>query len=112
MYSCGRSKPLEIIIHVGCWMLIFGFPLVLMEYATKWTNVDYLRHLRMPLAFGIVFYVNYLWLVPRLLLKQRDKIFRGWKFFLLYNFFLLGIVGVLLHVSSEFFFHKIDDVIP
>ena len=112
MYSCGRSKPLEIIIHVGCWMLIFGFPLVLMEYATKWTNVDYLRHLRMPLAFGIVFYVNYLWLVPRLLLKQRDKIFRGWKFFLLYNFFLLGIVGVLLHVSSEFFFHNMANIHP
>lgn len=66
--------------------------------------MDYLRHLRMPLAFGVVFYANYLWLVPRFLLNQEHKSFHGWKPFLFYNLLLLVGIGLLLHVSSEMFF--------
>ncbi len=92
-----NPRLLEVLVHAVVWLLIFGFPLALMEYTSfvKWDAMGYLRHLRMPLAFGIVFYVNYMWLVSHLLFKS------GWRRFLIYNLLLVVAVGVLLHFSSE-----------
>jgi sensor histidine kinase YesM len=54
----------------------------------EWSVVmnRYIRWLGNPLAYMLVFYVNYLWLVPRFLLKRND-----WKMFLLFNVFVIVI---------------------
>ena len=72
-----NPRLLEILLHAVTWLLIFGFPLVMMEYNSfvRWNGMDYLRHLRTPLAFGVVFYFNYAWIVSAYLFKQ------GWKMF-------------------------------
>lgn len=90
-----NPRLLEILLHAVTWLLIFGFPLVMMEYNSfiRWNGMDYLRHLRTPLAFGVVFYFNYAWLVSAYLFKK------GWKKFILYNLILIIIVGMLLHLS-------------
>ncbi len=96
-----NPRLLEVLVHAVAWLLIFGFPLMLMEYnsfARRWNGIDYLRHLRMPLAFGIVFYANYAWLVSRYLFRH------GWKKFLFYNFLLVLFVGLLLHFSWEWLY--------
>lgn len=92
-----NPRLLEVLVHVVVWLLIFGFPLALMEYSsfTKWNGMDYLRHLRTPLAFGVVFYINYAWFVSRFLFRQ------GWKKFLFYNILLVLSVGLLNHLSWE-----------
>ena len=56
--SLKSPRMLEVLVHAVTWLLIFGFPLVLMDYSSfiRWNGIDYLRHLRTPLAFGIVFY--------------------------------------------------------
>jgi len=95
-----NPRLLEVLVHAVAWLLIFGFPLMLMEYNSfaRWNGIDYLRHLRMPLAFGIVFYANYAWLVTHYLFRH------GWKKFLFYNFLLVLAVGLLLHLSWEWLY--------
>ena len=98
---------MEALVHVVAWLLIFGFPLVLMEYNSfiKWNTIDYLRQLRMPLAFGIVFYTNYFWLASCILFKQgRRSKYQGLKPFLFYNLILLTVVGLLIHFSSQWLY--------
>ena len=80
--SLNTPRWMEVLVHVVAWLLIFGFPLVLMEYNSfiKWNPIDYLRQLRMPLAFGIVFYTNYFWLASCILFKQgRRSKYQGLK---------------------------------
>lgn len=95
-----NPRLLEVLIHVTAWLLIFGFPLALMEYGSfvKWNGIDYLRHLRMPLAFGVVFYANYIWLITN------DLFGRGWKKFLFCNVLLVLSVGLLVHLSWEWLY--------
>ena len=102
-FSLNTPRWMEVLVHVVAWLLIFGFPLVLMEYNSfiKWNTIDYLRQLRMPLAFGIVFYTNYFGLASCILFKQgRKHKYQGLKPFLFYNLILLTAVGLLIHFSS------------
>lgn len=87
-----NPRLLEVLVHTVAWLLIFGFPLVMMEYNSfiRWSGMDYLRYLRLPLAYGFVFYINYAWLITHSLFKH------GWKKFLFHNLLLVLIVGALL----------------
>ena len=88
-----KSKPKYryLILHLLCWSVLIVVPLFFHSSNDDWPVVlnRYLRWLGNPLAYLLVFYINYLWLVPRLLLKKSD-----WKLFLLAN--LLVIAGGLL----------------
>ena len=88
-----KSKPKYryLILHLLCWSVLIVVPLFFHSSNDDWLVVlnRYLRWLGNPLAYLLVFYINYLWLVPRLLLKKSD-----WKLFLLAN--LLVIAGGLL----------------
>lgn len=105
--SLNTPRWMEVLVHVVAWLLIFGFPLMLMEYNSfiKWNPIDYLRQLRMPLAFGIVFYTNYFWLASCILFKQgRRSKYQGLKPYLFYNLILLTVVGLLIHFSSQWLY--------
>ena len=97
-----NPRLLEVLVHAVVWLLIFGFPLALMEYTSfvKWDAMGYLRHLRMPLAFGIVFYVNYMWLVSHLLFKS------GWRRFLIYNLLLVVVCFSISRPSGSIAEHR------
>jgi len=85
----GQSRYL--VLHFLCWAVIIVTPMFFHSSSDDWTTVvnRYVRWLGNPLTYMLIFYLNYLWVVPRFLLKKRD-----WKMFLLIN--LLAIIGGLL----------------
>lgn len=60
-----EQKRLEMTIHIISWMLIFLFPAMLTEWGTGVSHTQNLRHFVLPLCSCIVFYINYLVLVPK-----------------------------------------------
>ena len=65
-------RPLEILIHIISWGIMFGFPFFFVERGNGNINwMAYIRHAAVPLSFMIVFYINYILLVPKYLFKTR-----------------------------------------
>ena len=77
-----KSKYRYLVLHLLCWAVIIIVPMFFHSSGDEWSAVmnRYIRWLGNPLAYMLVFYVNYLWLVPRFLLKRND-----WKMFLFIN---------------------------
>ena len=72
-------------LHVLCWSVLIIVPVFFHGSNDDWLTIwnRYTRWLGNPLAYMLVFYLNYLWVVPRFLLKKR------WKMFLFINFFVI-----------------------
>ena len=86
-----KSQPRYLTLHALCWAVLIVVPLFFHSPNDDWMTVSnrYVRWLGNPLAYMLVFYLNYLWIVPRFLLKKRD-----WKMFLLINVATI-VVGLL-----------------
>lgn len=80
----------ELIIHVLCWGIVLFFPLLFYHPSDTNTLVAtrFVRGLAGPLSYMILFYVNYLWLVPKFYFKNRKK-----------AFYLINIVAVVLCIA-------------
>ena len=92
-------RPLEILIHIISWGIMFGFPFFFVERGNGNINwMAYIRHFAVPLSFMIVFYVNYFFLVPRYLFQNQSKRY------IVYNIILLCIIGILLHLWQSLTF--------
>ena len=92
-------RPLEILIHIIGWGIMFGFPFFFVERGNG--NINwwaYVRHAAVPLSFMIVFYANYFLLVPRYLFQNQAKRY------VVYNIILLCAIGVLLHLWQSLTF--------
>ena len=86
-----NTKPFGVIIHIISWGIVFGFPFFFLERGTNVFNWNiYLRHMTVPLAFLIVFYINYLVLIPRYLFTNQNRKY------IIYNVFLVIIMGIAL----------------
>lgn len=83
-----KFNPRYLILHALCWSVLIVVPMFFHSSGDDWMTVwnRYIRWLGNPLAYMLVFYLNYLWIVPRFLLKKRD-----WKMFLLIN--VMVIIG-------------------
>ena len=92
--SLVESKPKNryLVLHALCWALLIIVPMFFHSSNDDWPTVlnRYLRWLGNPVAYMLVFYLNYLWVVPRFLLKKRD-----WKMFILVNLLVL-IAGIFV----------------
>mgnify|MGYP001217239667 CR=1 FL=1 len=92
-------RPLEVLIHIISWGIMFGFPFFFVERGNGNINwMAYTRHLAVPLSFMIVFYVNYFILVPRYLFQSQAKRY------VVYNIIFLCAIGVLLHLWQSLTF--------
>lgn len=92
-------RPLEILIHIISWGIMFGFPFFFVERGNG--NINwwaYVRHAAVPFSFMIVFYINYFFLIPRYLFQSQTKRYIS------YNLILLCVVGLLLHLWQSFTF--------
>ncbi|WP_321519166.1 histidine kinase [uncultured Bacteroides sp.] len=98
-----NPRPLELLIHVIGWGILFGFPFFFMNregnYTMNW--MEYLRHSAVPFSFLVVFYANYLHLIPRYFFRQRIKRY------VIINIILVTIVGLCLHFWQQSFFPQI-----
>ncbi len=81
-----QSKSRYLMLHILCWAVLIIVPLFFHSSNDDWPVVwnRYFRWLGNPLTYMLVFYLNYLWVVPRFLLKKRD-----WKLFLLINVLII-----------------------
>ncbi len=87
-----KSKYRYLVLHLLCWSVVIIIPMFFHSSSDEWMVVwnRYVRWLGNPLAYILVFYLNYLWVVPLFLFKKKD-----WRLFLLINLFVL-VGGVLL----------------
>ncbi len=79
----------EVLLHIVAWLMIFFFP-QMMFMREDGFSVSLHRMIPMmigPITLAIIFYSNYLWLVPRYMMKLR------WRSFAIINIFL--IIGVV-----------------
>ena len=90
-HNKSRFESRYLILHILCWLVLFVVPIFFHSSNDDWMTVwnRYFRWLGNPLAYMLVFYLNYLWVVPRYLLKK------NWKMFLLINFFVI-VSGVFM----------------
>jgi putative ABC transport system permease protein len=102
-----NTKPFGVIIHIISWGIVFGSPFFFLERGTNVFNWSiYLRHMTVPLAFFIVFYINYLVLIPRYLFTNQNRKY------IIYNVFLVIIMGIALQVWQELSFALMEPNIP
>lgn len=92
----------EFLIHLFAWMFLFGLPPMLIGRMNEPPeNGEILRMIGPPLAMSVIFYVNYLWLVPRLLFNNK------YKTYILVNvclcFCLLGFVHVWFDMCNKYY---------
>ncbi len=86
-------RPLEALIHVISWGIMFGFPFFFLERESGNINwMAYMRHAAIPLAFMVAFYVNYFLLVPRYLFANQTKRY------ITFNLILLCSIALLLRL--------------
>lgn len=69
------QKRLEIAIHAISWLLVFLFPVMLTEWGNRIDWMQYLRHSIVPLCCFIMFYVDYLYLVPHYMFRNEGRRF-------------------------------------
>ena len=82
------ERNVAIVIHVCIWTYIFAFPLL---YGRREDSVDwlsYFQRLYFPISSCLVFYANYFYFVPRLLLDERKRVLR----FVLLNIVLISLL--------------------
>ncbi|NDV58555.1 sensor histidine kinase [Bacteroides sp. 519] len=87
-----QERFMEILLHVICWSIIIMFPLMFID--RNYVNFnweDHVRHFMVPFTFMIVFYINYLILIPQYLFREKSLLY------LIYNIILISIIGVFLH---------------
>lgn len=90
-----QRRTLELTIHIVSWLLILGFPLVFIDRGSGMNWPQFLRHSCVPLFYFIIFYINYLWLVPRYLFTADTRKY------IISNIILIVCASVLLHLLLE-----------
>ncbi|MBQ8441987.1 MAG: histidine kinase [Bacteroides sp.] len=91
-----EQKPLRISIHVISWLLIFCFPITQTGWESSFDWQNYLRHALVPLCSFGLFYINFLYLIPRCLFHHQKKT----KTFFLVNAILIITFSLLVHYGN------------
>lgn len=92
-----RTKVIQVIVHTIAWAMMFCSPLFFSQgegNSISWAR--YLGFCASPLAFMLVFYLNYFVLIDRLLFRKRLGTF------VLINLLLIILLAVGLHGWHEF----------
>ena len=81
-----KPKYRYLMLHVLCWSVVIIAPLFFHNSEYSWPMAwnRYARSLGGTLSCMMVFYLNYLWIVPRFMLNKKD-----WKRFILINLCVL-----------------------
>ncbi|MDD2242211.1 MAG: sensor histidine kinase [Bacteroidales bacterium] len=72
-----KRKWISVLIQVLAWLIVFAFPLLFVERnsAVTFSLTEYLKHSSIPVSFVIAFYVNSLWLIPKVLFRKKTMSF-------------------------------------
>ena len=95
--TSSQSKYAGWPIHVLIWAVVLVMPLfVTSPDRPLMTGTEYIRFLAVPLSFMIIFYVNYLYLINRLLTRHRLAMF------IVVNVLLVAAVMIAVHLLMFF----------
>lgn len=94
-----QTKYAGWLIHTLVWAVVIFSPLFGTSPDRPLMEVqEYIRFLVVPVSFMIVFYVNYLWLIDRLLGRRRTGLF------ILANIVLIALVMMAVHICFRYLF--------
>lgn len=96
MQQYGKKDVLQTLIHIIGWGIMFSFPFLFSTKTGAVTLTWYLGYIMVPIAFMTIFYVNYFFLIDRLLFRKKIWIF------ILANLILIGITVYGLHEWHNF----------
>lgn len=89
------NKHLAGLCHVALWAFLFLSPLTYWR-GTGIKFVQYLMYCMQPLMLMIVFYLNYLYLAPKLFVSGKHR------YDLLINLIMITVFGISLHYWTDF----------
>ena len=99
MKSIKRIKISEIFIHLGGWLVLFSIPFLFIEEGSTGLQMNwevYQHHCVTMVLFLVIFYLNYLYLVPKFFFSP-DK-----TWFFVVNVIVLLLMGFLLQWWNRF----------
>jgi two-component system, LytTR family, sensor kinase len=73
IFTISRNKILPIILHIMAWLTLIILPQLIIN--RFWGNNNYVawEFYFNAAVYGVVFYINYLWLIPKFFLEDRGK---------------------------------------
>ncbi len=92
------------LIHLLCWGLVLAFPLFLYRQNDTMTDMlrHYLRSLGGTLSWLTIFYLNYIYLVPKLLFENKRK-----------RFVLYNVIAIFVLVAAmTWWWHLMGNLFP
>ncbi len=99
--SIFKEKKLSIILHIGAWIIVFLLPILLTSIERR-QDLNFIgRIVLRSTIYALIFYISYLWLIPKLLFRGKK-----WKFYLAMIAMILGLYVVNDFISSNFFTNK------
>lgn len=101
-----RMRVIEILIHSIAWGLVFAFPFLLFSregLSDRWVYHAW-RMFVMQLSFVLVFYINYLLVIPKFLFKRK------YGEYILVNIFIIVSMLLFMHIWQEFCMHSFSDI--
>ena len=93
------NKRIEIILHIAAWLVMFLSPMIFMNQGRGVTPLQFLMMCTVPLAFMLVFYMNYLWLTPQYFVDGRHR-----YYFSINAIFIIAL-GCGIHYWMEYTHH-------
>lgn len=85
------SRWNNVYVHILLWGVIFILPYFFMDTERVFNWKSFARSLPDVLGFMLIFYLNYIWLIDKLLYKGKTKSF------ILYNLLLIVAIAFLMH---------------
>jgi len=89
------NRTLEAMIHIISWSIVFGYPFFMERENNSVDWNAYFRHTSVLFSFLVIFYVNYFFLIPRLLFNEKTRKY------IIYNVILLIGIGAALQVWQK-----------
>lgn len=86
-----KDKYLFILLNVFCWFGIILLSFFTIPHKEKPDTFGYLLRMSVPASMCIIFYFNYLWLVPYSIEKKKRSIY------LVLNILMIVILSIFLH---------------
>ena len=101
-FNLKPEKRLPLLLHLLAWIIILGLPIYLANIIGD-EERRFLRHYYLnTVSYGIFFYINYLWLVPRLYFNDKRKQYFGILILFVVVFsFLLWFMNDIIRDISE-----------
>lgn len=104
-----RLRWNPVFIHLLAWAIVFLFPLLFIERFESMGRVhefSLIKFYVQPISIAVIFYINYLWLIDKVLFRKKTVQF------ILYNLLLIVVANVVIYlvhrmiIPDEFLHHR------